>query len=452
MTVSTYKGRGGVKLWRYSFTYTAGGKKRHVERRGFISKRDAADAERRSRIEVAALDGATAIDGTVSDYLRSWLIRYESSGARKTSTVYNVRRHVDVYLVPRFENVKLRRLTLDIVQRVLNDLHANGGRAGEGLSPKTIANVAGTLHKALGDAVKLRVLPYNAAEGVDLPRRTQYVGDAYDSAEMGQLLHYLTRHADPSVSVVDFTLIRVALATGLRRGELCGLRWRDVDLVERRLTVRSNRVVVGGQVVETDPKTRSGQRTVTFDADTGDALGRLRNALEAACDASGSPLTDNDYVATRLDGQPVHPLTFARRWQRHAIGAGLRPIRLHDSRASHVQESYRLGVDAVTVSRRVGHSRTSTTLDLYGRLMPSSDHSAADVIGATLSESQVNARTTNETSYLLRTLSPGNDENHRTTHDTRPAQNLDGTTKHTSTVEATSGIERNYEWAEHALY
>ena len=441
MTVSTYTGRNGVKLWRYSFNYRAAGTRQHVERRGFSTKRDAADAERRRRIEVAALDGATAIDGTVSDYLRSWLIRYEASGARKQSTVYNVRCHVDVYLVPRFENVKLRRLTLDVVQRVLNDLYASGGRKGEALSPKTIANVAGTLHKALGDAVRLRVLPYNAAEGVDLPRRTQYVGDAYDSAEMGQLLHYLTQHADPSVSVIDYTLIRVALATGLRRGELCGLRWRDVDLVERRLTVRSNRVVIGGQVVETDPKTRSGLRAVTFDADTGDALGRLRNALEAACDASGSPLTDNDYVATRLDGQPIHPLTFVRRWQRHAKGAGLRPIRFHDSRASHVQESYRLGVDAVTVSRRVGHSRTSTTLDLYGRLMPSSDHSAADVIGATLSESQVNARTTDETSCLLRAVRAGNDTKRRTTQDTRPAQNLDGTTKDTQTVEATSGIE-----------
>jgi integrase len=452
MTVSTYTGRGGVKLWRYSFNYRAAGTRQHVERRGFSTKRDAADAERRRRIEVAALDGATAVDGTVSDYLRSWLIRYTESGSRKLSTVANARLHVDKYLAPRLENVKLRKLNLDIVQRVMNDLHTSGSRKGEALSAKTISCVHGTLHKALGDAVRWRILPYNAAEGVDLPRRTQYVGDAYDSAEMGQLLDYLTQHADPSVSVIDYTLIRVALATGLRRGELCGLRWRDVDLVERRLTVRSNRVVVDGQVVETDPKTRSGLRAVTFDADTGDALGRLRNALEAACDASGSPLTDNDYVATRLDGQPIHPLTFVRRWHRHSKGAGLRPIRFHDSRASHVQESYRLGVDAVTVSRRVGHSRTSTTLDLYGRLMPSSDHSAADVIGATLSESQVNARTTDETSCLLRAVRAGNDTKRRTTQDTRPAQNLDGTTKHTQTVEATPRIERGYEWAEQALY
>ena len=452
MTVSSYTGRGGVKSWRYSFTYTAGGKQRHAERRGFVSKRDAADAERRRRIEVAAMDSATTIDGTAADYLRSWLIRYTESGARKLSTVRNVTTHVEKYLVPRLESVKLRRLNLDVVQRLVNDLHASGGRNGEALSAKTVSNLHGTLHKALSDAVKWRILPFNAADGVDLPRRTQYVGDAYDSAEQGVLLDFLTRHADASVSVVDYALIRVALATGLRRGELCGLRWADVDLVERRLTVRRNRIVVGGVVHETDPKTRSGRRTVTFDADTGDALGRLRNALEAVCEQSGTPLTDDDYVATRLDGQPVHPQVLSRRWKRHAKDAGLRSIRFHDSRASHVQASYALGVDPVTVSRRVGHSRTSTTLDLYGRLMPSSDHSAADLVGASLTDSQVNARTTDPTSYALRTIRVGNDPKARTTQDVRPARNLDGITESTHSVEATSGIERSHEWAINALY
>jgi len=452
MTVSSYTGRGGVKSWRYSFTYTASGKQRHAERRGFASKRDAVEAEQRKRIEVAALDGVTPIDGTVADFLRSWLIRYTESGARKLSTVANARLHVDKYLAPRLENVKLRKLNLDIVQRVMNDLHTSGSRKGEALSAKTISCVHGTLHKALGDAVRWRILPYNAAEGIDLPRRTQYVGDAYDAAEMGVLLHYLTQHPDPAVSVVDYALIRVAFATGLRRGELCGLRWADVDLVERRLTIRNNRIVIGGTVHETDPKTRSGRRTVTFDGDTGDALGRLRNALEAVCDVSGTPLTDDDYVATRLDGQPVHPATLRNRWLKHTNKAGLRRIRLHDSRASNVQELYALRVDPVTVSRRVGHSRTSTTLDLYGRLMPSSDHSAADVVGASLSDSQVNARTTDETSYVLRTMPVGNDPKGRTTQDTEPASNLDGTTKSTYSVEATPRIERNYEWAINPLY
>lgn len=452
MTVSSYTGRGGAKLWRYSFTFTAGGKQRHAEKRGFITKRDAQDAERRRRIEVASLDAATAIDGTVADFLRGWLVRYEASGSRKATTVYNVKRHVDVYLAPRLEGVKLRRLTLDVVQRLTNDLHASGGAGGSPLSAKTISNVIGTLHKALGDAVKMRVLPYNAAEGVDLPRRTKYEGDAYDGEEMRRLFTYLARHDDPAVSVVDYALLRVVFACGLRRGEVCGLRWRDVDLVERRLHVRTNRVVVGNRTIETDPKTSSGRRSVPFDADTGDALARLRDALEAGCEAARSPLTDADYVATRLDGQPVHPLTLYRRFQRHAERAGLKRVRLHDGRASRVQAASALGVDPVTLARQGGWSRTSTMLDLYGRLLPSHDHNAADVMGAVLSVPDVKNRTTDQTSYELRTETVGNDPNGRTTQDVEPARNLDGTTQHDSKVEATSGIERRHEWAEDALY
>jgi integrase len=452
MTVSSYTGRGGVKSWRYSFTYTAGGRQRHAEKRGFATKRDAQEAEGRRRIEVASLDGAAAGDGTVADYLRSWILRYEASGSRKVSTVYNVKRHVGVYLAPRLEGVKMRRLTLDVVQRLTNELHASGGENGQPLSGKTVGNIVGTLHKALTDAVKMRVLPYNAADGVDLPRRTQYEGEAYDAAEMRLLLAYLSKHDDPAVSVVDYALIRVAFATGLRRGEVCGLRWKDVDLVERRLNVRVNRIVVGGTAVETDPKSRAGRRTVTFDAETGDALGRLRNAQEAAYETARSPLTDDDYVASRLDGQPVHPVTLTHRFQRHAKRAGLKRVRLHDTRASHVQESYALGVDPVTVSRRVGHSRTSTTLDLYGRLLPSHDHEAADLIGATLSESVVKNRTTDETSYALRTPSVGNDRNTRTKQDVEPASDIGGTTESVGKVEATSGIERSHEWSENALY
>lgn len=452
MTVSSYKGRGGAKSWRYSFTYTAGGRQRHAERRGFATKRDAMEAEGRRRIEVAALDGATAVDGTVGDFLSSWLIRYEASGSRKVSTVYNVKRHVNVYLVPRLKDVKLRRLTLDVVQRLTNDLHASGGEGGSPLSAKTVGNIVGTLHKALGDAVKMRVLPFNAAEGVDLPRRTKYEGQAYDESETRQLMTYLQRHDDPAVSIVDYALLRVVFACGVRRGEVCGLKWRDVDLVEERLTVRTNRIVVGGTAVETDPKTKAGIRNVPFDAETRDALAHLRNALEAAFDAAGSPLTDDDYVATRLDGQPVHPVTLYHRFNRHAKRAGLRKIRLHDGRASRVMTLSARGVDPVTLARQGGWSRTSTMLDLYGRLLESNDRRAADVMGEALTDPDVKVRTTDETSYALRTTSVGNDPKGQTSQDTEALPDVDGTTENAPTVEATSGIERSYDWAKDALY
>lgn len=452
MTVSKYTGRDGRQLWRYSFTYTSGGRQRHAEQRKFATRREAVDAERQRRQDVAASDGQTIGNGTVGDFLRWWIVRYEESGARKQSTVVNARKHVDVYLLPRLDAVRLRKLRLDDVQRVANDLHARGAVDGSPLSPKTVSNAVGTLRKALADAVKWRILPYNVAVGVDLPRRVKYEGDAYDDAEIGVLLAYLARHDDPAVSTVDYALIRTLFATGLRRGELLGLRWRDVDLVERVLTVRSTRVVVAGTVVETDPKTVSGRRRIRFDGDTCDALARLRNEIESVYESGGATLTDDDYVALRHDGRPIHPLTFARRFQRHAQRAGLRVIRLHDTRGSHVQEAVARGVDVVTVSRRVGHSRTSTTLDLYGRVLPSHDHEAADRVGASLTDAQVRASTTDPTSSVLRTTDVGTRTKNDPKTESDPERNVDGTTKTVGTVEATSGIERRYEYTTDALY
>ena len=274
-----------------------------------------------------------------------------------------------------------------------------------------------------------------------MPRRVKYEGDAYDNAEMGVLLAYLYAHDDPAVSIVDYALIRTLFASGLRRGEVCGVRWRDVDLVERTLTVRTTRLVVAGTVYDDDPKSRASRRTFRFDADTGDALARLRNEVERVLALGCAALGDDDYVATRLDGRPVHPQTLYRRFLRHAQRAGLRKIRLHDSRPSNVQASFAHGVDAVTVSRRVGHSRTSTTLDLYGRYLPSHDHDAADRVGAILSDAQVRASTTDPTSYELRTHNPGTGTKTGGQSESDPARNVDGTTENAPTVEATSGIE-----------
>ena len=438
MTVSRYTGRGGVTRWRYSIKYQAGGKWHHVERRGFETKREATDAEHAARQDLRAVSGSMVGNGTVGDYLRWWFQRYEASGSRKQSTVANTRKHVFLHLIPHLEDVKLRRVTLDVVQDLANTLHRSGKKDGTGLDAKTVSNVIGTLRKALGDAVRSRKLPYNPAIGVDLPRRKKYEGKAYDATEIDVLLTHLRRDPNPEVSVVDYAIVRLLFATGLRRGEVLGLRWHDVDLLGRRLTVRTTRIVVDGRIVETDPKSIAGRRTVTFDGDTRDALARLRNALDDAYAVAGLTMGDDAYVATRLDGQPVHPLTITRRFQRHAIAAGLTPIRLHDPRGSHVQAALAGGIDPVTVSHRVGHSRTSTTLDLYGRLMPSHDQEAADLIGSLLNEANLRAQTSSE----LRPGMVGNEVTRRTTSSVEPAENKGETTRDDATMEATPGIER----------
>ena len=432
MTVSRYTGRNGAVRWKFAYGYRRDGKFHKVERRDFPTRRDAQEAEQRSRQEQRSVDGSSVGDGTVGDYLRWWLRLYAESGSRKASTVASTRLHVERHLIPALDEVRLRRLTFDVVQRTVNALHASG------LAPATVGKVHGTLHKALGDAVRRKLIAYNPSEGVDLPRRVRYDGDGYDAGEIGVLLAYLSGSDDRDTRFLDYALFRLLFATGLRRGEALGLRWRDVDVVFSRLTVRETRIVVDGKVITSDPKSKAGNRTIHFDADTGIALASLRNALDDHFVRAGAPATgDDDYVATRFDGVPVHPLSFTRRFHRHTDRAGLRRIRLHDTRASHVQASVAGGVDIVTVSHRVGHSRTSTTLDLYGRILPSHDLNAATSVGDLLSAATRDA----ETSYQLRINPAGNGVSDRNRQDAEPLRDNDNSTGGDPAREATPGIE-----------
>ncbi len=435
MTVSRYPGRNGAVRWKFAYGYRRDGKFHKVERRDFPTRRDAQEAEQRSRQEQRSVDGSSVGDGTVGDYLRLWVRLYAESGSRKASTVASTRLHVERHLIPVLGSVRLRKLTFDVVQRTVNALHASG------LAPATVGKIHGTLHKALGDAVRRRLIPYNPSEGVDLPRRVRYEGDGYDAGEIGVLLAHLSRSTDPGTRFLDHALLHLLFATGLRRGEALGLRWRDVDVVACLLTVRQTRIVVDGKVITTDPKSKAGNRTIEFDPDTRDALVRLRNALDDHFLRAGAPATgDDDYVATRFDGVPVHPLSFTRRFHRHTDKAGLRRIRLHDTRASHVQAAVAEGNDIVTVSHRVGHSRTSTTLDLYGRLLPSHDQRVASTVGRLLSQATRDA----ETSYQLRINPAGNGVSDRTRQGAEPLRDNDNDTEEHSAREATPGIEPGY--------
>ena len=114
-----------------------------------------------------------------------------------------------------------------MLERLYAQLLTTGGKGGRALSAKTVANVAGVLSIALADAVALRLLPHNVATDARLPRRQRPEMTAWSEHEAARFLESVNGER-------LFPLWRLALATGMRRGELCGLRWRDLDLARAR--------------------------------------------------------------------------------------------------------------------------------------------------------------------------------------------------------------------------
>lgn len=177
-------------------------------------------------------------------------------------------------------------------------------------------------------------------------------------------------------------LYEVAFLTGMGRGELVGLRWQSVDLASRTLRVEHTRVEATTGIVESQPKTESGKRTVTLDdAAIGALLGwKLRQDAER--EKWGEAWEDAGYVFTREDGTPVKPDYATRLFEKLRKQAGLPKITLHGARHEHASLWIAGGGDVTLLSKRLGHSTSRITADLYVSRVGDADRAQAERVAA----------------------------------------------------------------------
>ena len=428
--------------WGYRLSYTDDtGTRRHASR--YRKTWTKVDAQRELGAQLSVLDRGHSLGTaatTVQDYLQAWFDRWSNLDNVKQSTIDTARVHLQVYLLPRIGHLKLRELKRARIGALYLDLRQNG-RTGAGrtdnrpLSPKTVRNIAGTLHKALDDAVRLDILPTNPADHVDLPKWERPELQTWDARSLAQFLLHCEQTHDPLSA-----LWQLLLVTGLRRGELLGLRWDDVDLVLSEITVRQTRVIVGsGQVKVETPKTAAGRRTISIDPETVNALARLKDQQECAAQRLGG--WTSPYVATDLDGTPIYPKRLTGRFQDTARAAGVAVIRLHDARHSAVVLAVDAGASLTAVSGRVGHSRPSTTSDIYYHLQRATDRDVSDKIAARLLTAMNTEKSVQQNARGMRAVPH---ESARTGHDESnddPIQDKDLRTEHDGKVVRPLGIE-----------
>jgi integrase len=349
------------------------GRRRQRWKGGFATKREAEKALGRALVAVGAGEVADAGALTVGAYFDEWLAGHVPS--LKPSTAKSYREVVQWYVKPRLGRVKLVDLNALLIRSLYAELLAHGGRRRRAeLSPATVAVVHRVLRKALNDAVLWGLLVRSPLLGVKPPRH-----------EPPEMRAWTPDEARRFLGVVDgdrlYGLWVLVLATGMRRGELAGLRWVDVDLDAGVLAVRRSRVSVSYLVHESDPKTRSSRRTISLDARVVAVLrAHRRRQLEERL-AWGAAWTDTGYVFTSEDGLAMHPERITVLFGRLVASAGLPKVRLHDLRHTSASLMLVAGVHPKIVSERLGHSSISITLDLYSHVIPGLQAEAAEKLG-----------------------------------------------------------------------
>ena len=368
---------------RFSWAYVVdtghvGAKRRQQAKSGFATKAEANAALTDVQAAVARGIHVEPSKLTVADFLTNeWLPAIDATIRPTTFRSYQL--HVDLHINPRLGTHRLQQLTGASLNAFYSTLLTEGRLIGPGgLAPATVRRIHATAHRAFRDAVRWGRLTRNPADQADPPKTTATGAMEMKTWSASELRSFLDAIRDHRL----YPAFVVAASTGVRRGELLGLQWDDVDLGAATLSIRRALVAVGYQAQLGEPKTRRARRQLALDAHTIAVLRqhRVNQAQERL--AWGPAWTNNGHVFTREDGSLIHPDGFTKLFGRLVRGSGMPRIRLHDLRHGHATLALEAGVHPKVVSERLGHASIGITLDTYSHAIPAMQEEAAERIAA----------------------------------------------------------------------
>ena len=325
------------------------------------------EAEKRLSELLTQLDtGAFVKPGkiTVGEFGQQWLSDYvwpNLSPATARGYEFIVKKH----LAPALGNIALNRLKPEAIQHYLS------GKLKDNLSAKTVRHHYITLHGILQSAVKWGFLSRNPGDAVTPPRVKRPELTTWNEDDIHT---FLEAAKDSPYYALFFT----ALYTGMRRNELLGLRWEDIDFMLGQIQVsRSLQCLRSGEIDFRPPKTASGRRSIALSASAILALKehREKQSLERAM--LGISENDSDLVFSQFDGKPLMPDSVTHAWIKLVRRAGVKPIRLHDARHTHASLMLKQGIHPKIVQERLGHASIQITLDTYSHVAPGLQEAAA---------------------------------------------------------------------------
>jgi len=334
------------------------------------------DAQRRLTELLGKVDAGILIERskeTVSEYIERWKRDWVASNVScKTGERY--RELAETHIRPHLGAIPLQKLRPAHLGELYAKLLREGRGEGRGLAPRTVGHVHRVLHKALAVALDWDLVSSNAADRVRAPR---VVAGEVEILTEQQVSEVLTRLHGRAL----YPIVALALATGLRRGELLALSWGNVDLDAAKLRVERSLEQTKEGLHFKSPKTRHGRRVVSLSPWIVRDLRAHRKAQQEQRLRLGlGQLPDETLLFPNPDGDARSPNAMSKEWTRTAAQLRLPRVNFHAFRHTHASQLIAARMDVLTISRRLGHGSPTITLTVYGHLFSNTDDEAARIM------------------------------------------------------------------------
>ena len=315
----------------------------------------------------AALDAGTYIAPhkmTVGQWLDTWQNEYLANV--KPSTVSSYEATIRNHLQPGLGAIRLDSLTTHDIQEFYNSLHSPSENR-NALSSKTIKNIHGILHHALEQAMLNNYIRSNPSNACVIPKAIKKKVKPMNEHQIADFLKAIKEHKYENMFLI-------ALFTGMRQGEVCGLQWECVDfdngtiLIDKQLQSLRGKVRGDKEKYALVPTKNGKERTITAAPFVMDLLWKTKQAQDADRKDFGSDFIENGLVFTDEIGNRVTPQALYRAFKLVVTELDMKDVRLHDLRHSYAVVSLKTGDDVKTVQENLGHATSSFTLDTYGHV------------------------------------------------------------------------------------
>lgn len=365
--------------WSYQFFIgTINGKKKYKSKGGFKTKGEASKALNQALCEFEG-DGYIEPSGiTFETVSLKWLEEYVKP-LRKISTYNRYRELVKNYIIPYMGAYNIVDINAYTIEQILLNIKSE-----HDISGSTLQGIFTIINTIMNRALKLKLIKDNPCKFVERPKREKFIPDTLTADEIHIIFNNLDLNTENDY--IFFIGLRMVLELGLRRGELSGLEWRNINFAERTIKIVNNMVYSNGHLYLGTPKTDDSCRVLTISKNLLDLLNEFRNKQFANHEKYGQFYKPNiynekvyDFIFRWSDGTHVHPMYFTNKMPKMLKKCGInKRVRFHDSRHTNATLLLQGKTDLKTIQERLGHGDIRTTMNIYSHVTKEMQNNATN--------------------------------------------------------------------------